>query len=332
MRITTNTIIDGYKNRLNASQNNLYKAMVQAESGRRFSAGYEDPNAAYREMQIQRRISNNDTYISIIKNSTDRLNQTESSMQQINDIVETANLSDVLTALSTSNDVETRQTLVTTLRSSIDSIVNIMNNKYGENYLFAGADTQNLPFEYDSETNTLTYRGIDVTHGNMNDLDALSAEKLYTNIGFGFQYGSDGNIVDSSAFNLSNPGINAFGYGTDADGDPKNIVVLMGEIANELEKENFDWSYASSLNEKLTDGLKNIVDSQSALGVQVSFLEKTQSRLEDVGIDLETELKNNSGIELAEAAMNFSYARYVYNASLQIGTNLLSNSFIDFMR
>ena len=30
--------------------------------------------------------------------------------------------------------------------------------------------------------------------------------------------------------------------------------------------------------------------------------------------------------------MNFSYAQYVYNVALKIGTSLLSNSLLDFMK
>lgn len=331
MRITTNTIIDGYKKRLNISQNDMYSTMTQVQTGRRFSSGHEDPNAAYREMQLSRQISNNSTYTDIVKKNISRLNLTESSIQQISDIGKTVIKDDVITGLQGTYTEEARETLVTSIRNSIDSMVNIMNNRYGENYLFAGADTQNLPFEYDAENNVLTYRGIDVTNGNMADLDDLSIEKLYTNIGFGFQYGDDGNIIDSSAFDLSNPGINVFGYGTDTDGDPQNLIVMLGDLANKLEEENIDWPSASALADKASAALNKLSDSQTALGVKVDFLEKTQGRLEDAAIDLQAQLKNNSGIDTAEAATNWAYARYVYNASLQVGTNVLSNSFIDYM-
>ena len=55
-------------------------------------------------------------------------------------------------------------------------------------------------------------------------------------------------------------------------------------------------------------------------------------RLEDNKLGLSTQLDNVVNIDMADAITQFSWAQYAYNAALKVGTNILSPSFIDFMR
>ena len=38
------------------------------------------------------------------------------------------------------------------------------------------------------------------------------------------------------------------------------------------------------------------------------------------------------GVEAAKAITDYSYAQYVYNAALKVGTSILSPSLLDFMK
>ena len=135
----------------------------------------------------------------------------------------------------------------------------------------------------------------------------------------------------SSAFNTSLPGINVIGYGLDDDGDPKNMVLLAGLIADELEKPDFDYDRYEQLLNKFEAGRDNVLEKVTTLGTQTEFLTTTKERLETNKINLSTQVDNVVNADMAEAIMDFSWAQYAYNAALKVGNNILTPSFIDFM-
>ena len=143
--------------------------------------------------------------------------------------------------------------------------------------------------------------------------------------------GSDITIDSSSAFNTSLPGINLAGYGLDDKGMSNNIVLLCGQIADVLDAEEFDREKYTELLAKFDEGRNNVLEKVTVLGTQTEFLTTTKDRLETNSISLSTQIDNVVNVDMAEAIMNFSWAQYVYNASLKVGNNILTPSFIDFM-
>lgn len=75
----------------------------------------------------------------------------------------------------------------------------------------------------------------------------------------------------------------------------------------------------------------DVLEVVTTLGTQTEFLTTTKDRLENNEISLSTQIDNVVNIDMAEAIMNFSWAQYAYNASLKVGNNILTPSFIDFM-
>ena len=142
----------------------------------------------------------------------------------------------------------------------------------------------------------------------------------------------DGNVVNSSAFNTSLPGINVVGYGTDDNGNSKNLIVLAGQLADELEKEDFDMEKYTELLNAFDGARTKLMDNLTTIGTRTNFLETTKSRLEDQQISLTEQFDNVVNVDMAEAITEFSWAQYAYNAALKVGTNILTPSFIDFMK
>ena len=167
-------------------------------------------------------------------------------------------------------------------------------------------------------------------------LEALSKDTLYVDLGFGLNVEGDVNdvsIESSSAFNTSLPGINLAGFGVDDEtGLTKNMILLCGEIADVLEAEDFDRDKYSELLAQFDKGRNNVLEKVTVLGTQTEFLTTTKDRLETSSISLSTQIDNVVNIDMAEAIMNFSWAQYAYNSALKVGNNILTPSFIDFMK
>ena len=62
------------------------------------------------------------------------------------------------------------------------------------------------------------------------------------------------------------------------------------------------------------------------------YLQQNQARLKLQGDYLQEERENIENVDLADAMTEFSWDYYCYSAALKVGTQLLSESLIDYMR
>ena len=163
-------------------------------------------------------------------------------------------------------------------------------------------------------------------------MEPLTKDALYIDLGFGIVE-KDGKIIENSAFNSATPGINMLGYGKDAQGYSNNVVVLLGQMADELESDSFDHEKFRQMVEKFQDDcVDTITDYESGLGVKQQFLSGTLTRLEQYNDTLNERITDIEMVDMAEAISNYTWQGYAYNAALKVGTNIVSQSLIDFMR
>lgn len=367
MRITTNAILRNYKSNLGTSMSNLDTARTQVMTRRKFNSTMEDPSSALRAAVLNRKYARNEDFLNQVKDIQSYQDAQEDAAMQISNIALQLSRQYGLEALNgTNGSRETRLTYADAWKGAQESVLLSLNASYEQKYVFSGSDGMNPPFrliDVSSPTATdpnatkqvLLYRNVDVTTGELYKSDntkdtsapdteadrearlkALSEDTSYVDLGFGLTINSttgSGNLtVDpSSAFNISLPGINLVGYGEDDDGDPKNMILLMGEIADKLGQEEFDYEGYRQLLGKFDDKRNDVLQHVTILGTQTEFLTTTRERLETNEINLTTQIDNVVNIDMAEAIMNFSWAQYAYNAALKVGNNILTPSFIDFM-
>lgn len=338
MRITTNAILRNYRSNLNQSLTNLDSARTKVMTGRQFNSVSENPANALRAATLERKYVRNMDYLNTVKDAQSFQDAQEDAAMQISNLALDLTKRYGLEALnSTNQSIDTRKTYATAWRGAQESMLLSLNASYEGKYVFAGGDGQNPPFKLETDAatgkQTLTYRGVDVSDpANAGILDELSKEAQYVDLGFGLSIDGTTNKVDpSSAFNTSLPGINLVGFGTEGN-DPKNMVLLAGQIADALETEPFDMETYSRLLGKFEEGRNNVLENVTTLGTKTEFLTTTKDRLETNEISLSKQLDNVVNVDMAGAITDFSWAQYAYNASLKVGTTILSPSFIDFMK
>ncbi|MCI8939915.1 MAG: hypothetical protein HFH12_07985 [Dorea sp.] len=343
MRITTNAILRNYKSNLGTSLKNLDTARTRVMTQRRFNSTAEDPSSALRAAVLERKYAKNEDYLNIVKDVQSFQDSQEDAAMQIENIAKTLSKRYGLEALNgTNGSLETRETYADAWRGAQQSLLLSLNASYEGKYVFAGSDGKNSPFKlttHDDGSQTLTYRGVDVNSQDPDDqaiLRQLSKDTLYVDLGFGLNVEGDVNdvsIESSSAFNTSLPGINLIGYGFDDEsGLTNNMVLLCGQIADVLEAEDFDREKYTELLAQFDKGRNNVLEKVTILGTQTEFLTTTKDRLETGSIGLATQIDNVVNVDMAEAIMNFSWAQYAYNSALKVGNNILTPSFIDFMK
>lgn len=303
----------------------------------------EDPSSALRATSLERKYAKNNDYLDTVEDIQSHQNAQEDSAMQISNIALVLAKQYGIEGMNGTNlSKETRQTYADAWRGAQQSMLLSLNATYGDEYVFGGSDAKNVPFTLEEVNGeqVLKYRGVNVSDpANADILEELSKDSHFIDLGFGLDVtdvtppanSGQYDIDPATAFNTSLPGINLVGYGLDADKDPKNMVLLAGKVADMLESEDFDYDRYKELVGKFEDGRNDLLSQVTILGTQTEFLTTTKERLENNKIQIAEDYDNVVNVDMAEAIMDFSWAQYVYNASLKVGNNILTPSFIDFM-
>ncbi len=335
MRITNSMMFKNYQNGLQSTLGGLEQARQQVSTGRRFQSSYEDPNAAARAVTLENRYARNEDYINITEDTQKWQDVQEDVVTQINDMAKEIEKNYAVEVLNATN-TEERSTYAQLFREMQKSMVNVLNTTYGDTYVTAGNDGVTAPFEL-KDDGSVTYRGIDLATTDAAELavlEELSKETAFVDLGFGLSI-SGGEVVPSSAFDSALPGINIVGFGQDADGTSKSMLVLLDEMADILEEPTFDAAQREEyvkLWENFGDAADANRDVLTKIGTKSTLLESTLTKLENENLNIIEQFDSAVNIDEAEAITNFTYQEYVYSLSLKIGSNILTPSLLDFIQ
>ena len=222
MRITNKMITTKYIRSLNTLSTDLDKLNTQIASGRAFSKSSENTSAAIKAYQIRRDLSKTDGYQANIQHAQSSLTNTESALNHIQELIQTAK-DKILQANTGTTSADERNVVATELRSIQDSLLQALNSNASDVYYFGGTNTDTAPFTVDDD-GKLVYNGVLLETITPADEERLSNDSMYVDIGLGASIIPDPDdptktIVDpGSVFHYSIPGINIVGSGTTSVG------------------------------------------------------------------------------------------------------------------
>lgn len=342
-RITSNAMMKNYKSNLMKSTNVLYNSMTQVMTRRKFNSYAEDPAAATQAFQLRRSAWRTESQIENSQTVTHKFNTAYEAVDSIFETVTTITKDETLRALNDPTGGG-RKSLGILLDQRAEDLVQSLNAKYGDNFIFAGNDGENVPFSWDEATGQLLYRGVNVNAEEGTEdyekLQQMMKETTYVDLGMGLQEDASGNIISTSAFNSALSGLSITGFGVDEEGLPNNVVSIVKELSDILGRCDEDGNWASTedqeravaLQKKLDTSLGDITSQHTELSTKVSFLNTNEERLKSTADTLNTQIVGVENVDMADAITAMSYAQYCYNAALRVGTNILSQSLIDYMR
>jgi len=195
----------------------------------------------------------------------------------------------------------------------------------GEVYYMSTEDTEVITKEqYDEEVE------------NVEKLNYMSTEGYYVDIGLGFKEDEKNELIKTSGFNAALQGINFLGYGLDEDGDPKNIVSLVKQMAKictdgdgKLSASEYD--ELNRLTGKMEDAASELHTMHDDMDAATNKLKNNMALLEDNFYTLQEQYAGLEDVDMADSITSFVWAQYCYNAALKVGNSVLSESLIDYM-
>lgn len=183
IRATTGGVLKSYRANLMNSFIGMNKSRDTMLSQRIFNSFAEDPAAAAKAFRLRKSRMTVDSQHSICSDTLKKYQTAYSCLQSMDEALDTETASPLNTikgmTLKWLNDPtgDAREQLTKALDQMSQILVQDMNQKYGDNFIFAGADGHNVPFEI--KDNKLYYRGVPV--------DAAMPEVMGTK-------GADGNV------------------------------------------------------------------------------------------------------------------------------------------
>lgn len=338
MRITNPTISRNYTANLNRNLSRLNRANYEvATSGRKIFKMSDDTATSVRAMTVRRSLDQLQSYKDNAKSAQLKIDAGEQMLGGIAEIAVSAYERFVFAKNGTNGEDE-RDIIAQEFKKLQEELVTSCNGQYADRYLFGGTNTTSAPFsvgEYSDGTQKIMYNNVFVcdipTGPNGEDNSYLVEDAAYIDVGLGLSMvGESQEVNTNTAVKNTINGLNIMGQGED------NFYDTMTELIDILEGygrgEGFDQDKADELLNRIRDKATFVNMERTRLGSESSYLEYTQTRLDDEELSLSTRQDSLEFRDPAEAIMDYTMAEYIYNASLNMGSRLLQNSLFDYMR
>lgn len=336
MRITTNIIMKQYNRSLNQSLNLMNETNNRVITRRKFATASEDPAGTAKAYQLRHAYARSENYVTNLENTQGLFAAQESSMMEVSDVLQSA-YTDCLTALNGTNSHDVRVVIASKLDEAQKSIVMSLNAKYSEQNIFGGSSTKEPPFS--AEGGVIKFRGVELNTAapaTLTQLEEMSSEPLYVDLGFGLEFKPDINGVlqlsEQTSFNTALPGLKFIGFGQTADGTPKDIYSLLGSIAAKLRDPGFAASDVSAEMSQLEKGKSNLLSTLTQLGSRSMFCNFAATRLDNEQFQLTMKSNSVEFVDVEAANTDFKMQEFTYQAALNMGSKIIQPSFLDFMR
>lgn len=322
MRITNNLIINKFTRSLNTSALKLSDATDRVSTGRKFSRASQSTAEAMKAFKIRRGLARIETYQSNINDVTGILDQAETTLLGIYDIITEAKASLVQGSNGTMSE-DNRQTIASIFEKLQEQLLKLGNSNFADKYIFGGPNTTEAPFTVDA-SGKLLYNGVDVNSAE------VSTEEVFVDMGLGVSHDASGKLQTNTAFSISTPGSKVMGWGVDADGLPNNIYNLLNEIIDDLK--SGDLSKTDAYIKKLSECSDNVMVSIAGIGEKIKFVEFLNDRFESDKLNLQKKQSELEYEDYATALIEYNNTEFTYTAALQMGAKIIQKSLLDFLR
>ncbi len=327
MRVTQNQMTRMYLKNSNSALNNMNKINNRVLTQRKFTRASEDSVGAAKALIIRRNLEKNEMYSDNIATAEGIYSTAEKSLLSISSVSTTISDS-IIQGANGTNGQDGKKIVANQIRNMAREMTTQINSEYADRKLFGGSNNASAPFVYDQATKTLTYNGVDINSANLSDFPKSADISL--DVGLGLQFDADGNVDKQTVMNIALNGADILGYGTDTDGDPKNLISLAYKAADALDAG--DSGEALNILEKLNASKSNLMNSITDLGNQQQSVDYAKARVENDDFSLKKAQQGVEGVDLTEEISNLKVAEMAYNATLSMGSKLIPLSIFDYMK
>ncbi|BBO88271.1 flagellar hook-associated protein FlgL [Desulfosarcina ovata] len=295
MRISAKIMAENIKANLAKQSAQLSKTQIEIATGKKINSLSDDPEGVGKVLDYRTTLSTIDQYQQNITDAKTRVEYTETILGQINGLVNDAK------DIASNADTENGEALAEEVANIRDQILSLANSRYNGSYIFSGDSTNTEPFEYDEISGDYQYNGDDGSHSVM--------------VGEGIQITLDADGSEMFTETVSGSGDTVFDVLDDLEaallsGDETGIsdtVALLADIDENLEME------------------------RSKFAAAYSRLEDTEERWTTLSNAVETMRSDVEDADVTEAAVDLQLQQTSYELLLQVASEVLQPTLLDFL-
>lgn len=298
MRIADNMLTRGYLKNLSVNQQNVQKFHQQLSSMKEVSKPSDNPLLVSQIMELKENIIQNEQYQTTLTDAKDwtdmqdaALSNATDSLMRISTLVQSA-------ANGTMNESD-RLVVKAEVETEMQTFVDSLNTNFGGRYIFGGTKTTILPFE--------------ITKANDGSITGIQYKGKKQNISREISSGVNLDLMTDGSKLLNSD----------------KMGKLFGKITDALQKD--DVAALSNLLADTTASIDHVVTFRTEIGAISNRLDSALSRNESQDLNLQEMLSSKEDIDIAQKYMQFSMEQVAYQASLQMGTKVLSTTILDYL-
>jgi len=316
MRVTDAAKNQSFTTDIQQRLSNLMRIQQELGTGRSLFAPSENITNANQALMTNDALAAREQFLRNIDDGKQWVNSSDSKLQNIIDLMN--QIDSLAVAADNSSQTETdRHNTAIQINDKLESLMGLVNATDGDRYLFGGYATTNAPFtavrDVNGQIQSVTVNGETI------------AGKIYRRIGQ-----NEDVQINVSGAQLFQPVGSA-----NSDQDLFHIVAaLRNTVGNNNTPPPGEEDTLS--NEHLREQLKlireRITDQQSYLGSLGKRLDSTTAALKDQQIQLTDRLESAQGVDITALTSRLATEQGAYNALASLGTNLLRQSLVDYLK
>ncbi len=302
MRIATSTITSIATGSMNGAYNNYADIISKISSGKNFTKVSENPTDATRVLKLKEQLAQLNIYQGNIQAATNEMELAYDTLGDIQDEVSAIN-SLVVEAANGTTTPESAKAIATEIKERVATIMDKMNTKYMDNYIFSGTYTETKPYSEDVDGN-IVYQGSPSNGGKRNL--TISEDTTFTY-----------NVVGEDIM------------GAD---EVNNFFSQMKELDTLLNADTLDYDAIRDKLKTLDDTSKNVTKAQGQVSALVTKLDSTKSINDSTIVSLTEDKSDLEDLDIIKAATELSNAQNSLQMSYQIGSMVLQGvSLLDYI-
>ncbi len=311
MRVASDTFSNNLMFQLNVLQDRQNRLQTQAATGQKVTLPEDDPAAMRKVLDLQTQSHAVTQYQTNITS----LQQVATASYNIIDGLKT--ISDRAGEIATQADGLASPQQLSAYATEVDNLikqtVQLANTKNNGNYLLGGTRTDAPPFAVTTDSNgsitAVSYQG---------NTDVASNEI------------APNTIVSAQTLGANSTGAGPRGLITDSRSGADFINHLIA-LRNDLTSGNTAAITATD-QKNLAKDEDNILYHVSANGALQSRLETTSSLASQQNLSLNSQISQETGVDLAQTLTQLSQAQTAYQAALQSGAKIMGMSLLNFIQ
>ena len=307
MRITQNMMSNLFVRNIQKQTEAMLQRQEQLTTQKRINRPSDDPGGMARVLDGRSTLAAIDQYVENIKQGKSRLEITETTLEQVDDLVQQA-----LKLAEANSDEEItpeqRALAAEKVKGIYDHIMQLANSRLGDRYMFAGYQTDTTPFTRDADPNDPTDDFTAVYHGDNGSFQIP--------------------IADNVTVSVDADGQNYFGDGT------TGVFSELQKLINGLEN-TADLDAGTAAIRATVDPLEaahaQIMKKRSEGAPKLYRLESSEQHWTHFKTKVQEAMGRDEDADITRVAVELNNLRNAYETSMAAAAKIIQRGLVDFL-